>query len=174
MGWNGTPEGREKKRVYDAARKAWQTPERKAYMRAWHAANPRDRRAYKRAYDAANREKIAAYRAANADRMAAYWRQHYAANPARAKANAARHMARLRGAEGSHTLQEWLDKCAEYHHLCAYCGKARPLTRDHVVAVSVGGSDYIDNIVPACASCNSRKQARSADEFRLILERTTT
>lgn len=173
MSWNLTPEDREKKRAYDAERRAWQTPERKAYMKAWHKANPRDRRAYKRSYDAANRERIAAYRAANAERMAAYWRQHYAENPARVKANAARHMARLRGAEGSHTLEEWQAKCAEYGHLCAYCGEARPLTRDHVVPVSVGGSDYIANVVPACRRCNSSKQARPADEFRRTLLRRT-
>ena len=41
---------------------------------------------------------------------------------------------------------------------CAYCGAAdRPLQRDCVQALSRGGRYTLDNIVPACASCNASK-----------------
>ena len=41
---------------------------------------------------------------------------------------------------------------------CAYCGAAdRPLQRDCVVALSRGGRYTLDNIAPACASCNASK-----------------
>ena len=41
---------------------------------------------------------------------------------------------------------------------CAYCGAAdRPLQRDCVMAISRGGRNTIDNVVPACAACNASK-----------------
>ena len=41
---------------------------------------------------------------------------------------------------------------------CAYCGATdRPLQRDCVVALSRGGRYTLDNIAPACASCNASK-----------------
>ena len=41
---------------------------------------------------------------------------------------------------------------------CAYCGvTGGPLQRDCVLALSRGGRYTLDNIVPACASCNASK-----------------
>jgi 5-methylcytosine-specific restriction endonuclease McrA len=41
---------------------------------------------------------------------------------------------------------------------CAYCGVTdRPLQRDCVLPVSRGGRYTLDNIVPACGSCNASK-----------------
>jgi hypothetical protein len=41
---------------------------------------------------------------------------------------------------------------------CAYCGASdRALQRDCVLALSRGGRYTLDNIVPACASCNTSK-----------------
>ena len=41
---------------------------------------------------------------------------------------------------------------------CAYCGAADvPLQRDCVLALSRGGRYTLDNIVPACLSCNASK-----------------
>lgn len=41
---------------------------------------------------------------------------------------------------------------------CAYCGStAAPLQRDCVLALSRGGRYTLDNIVPACRSCNASK-----------------
>lgn len=36
---------------------------------------------------------------------------------------------------------------------------------DHVIPHSQGGSDKIENLVPACKSCNNAKRAKSVDEF---------
>lgn len=216
--WHKTPEAKAKKKAYDAKRKAWATPQRKAYMKAWHKANPRDRSAYKAAYDANHQEENAAYRAANSERrkaydaaryaarreqiienvrrhyvakreqLKAYGRRHYAANIERARANAARWRAlnpeltaqaanrrrvRKMNNGGSHTVEEWRALCAAHGHRCAYCGKKRPLTRDHQIPLSRGGTDDIWNIAPACKSCNSSKNAQTPDEFRrTLLQRT--
>lgn len=41
---------------------------------------------------------------------------------------------------------------------CAYCGAANgDLQRDCVLPISRGGRYTMDNIVPACASCNASK-----------------
>jgi 5-methylcytosine-specific restriction endonuclease McrA len=41
---------------------------------------------------------------------------------------------------------------------CAYCGDAgQPLQRDCVLALSRGGRYTLDNVVPACRSCNTSK-----------------
>ena len=52
---------------------------------------------------------------------------------------------------------------------CAYCGATEAaLQRDCVLALSRGGRYTIDNIVPACRSCNASK---SNDEVTSWLRR---
>ena len=41
---------------------------------------------------------------------------------------------------------------------CAYCGATdNPLQRDCVLPISRGGRYTLDNVVPACRSCNASK-----------------
>lgn len=70
--------------------------------------------------------------------------------------------------KGSHTQAEWLALCEAAGHRCLCCGKKRKLTRDHVVPLSQGGTDDIDNIQPLCGPCNSSKNAKVID-YRLRL-----
>lgn len=69
----------------------------------------------------------------------------------------ARRYARERGAEGSHTLKEWRELKTRFNYTCVGCGEMKTLTKDHIVPLSEGGSDYIGNIQPMCRSCNSKK-----------------
>ena len=58
------------------------------------------------------------------------------------------------------TDQQW-DSAREYfNNCCAYCGKEKPLEKDHFLALSNDGPYTEDNIVPACKSCNSSKGNR--------------
>jgi 5-methylcytosine-specific restriction endonuclease McrA len=73
---------------------------------------------------------------------------------------------------GSHTNTEWKQLKAIHNYKCTICGINEDqlkiiwsgihkgftkLTKDHIVPISEGGSNYIINIQPACISCNSRK-----------------
>lgn len=52
--------------------------------------------------------------------------------------------------------------------LCVYCGAVAEHC-DHVIPKVKGGSNDADNLVAACALCNTRKHNRSVEEFRLYL-----
>lgn len=64
------------------------------------------------------------------------------------------------------TAAQWKELVTEYGSTCAYCKKAAPLTRDHVIPLSQGGHDTKANIVPACQSCNSSKGARTPEQWK--------
>lgn len=81
-----------------------------------------------------------------------------------------RRRARLAEAEGSFTTAEWLSLLAKFP-ACPGCsrewasiplppGRLTAVTRDHVVPISKGGRNAIDNLQPLCYSCNSRKGDR--------------
>ncbi|MEO8971104.1 MAG: HNH endonuclease signature motif containing protein [Ktedonobacteraceae bacterium] len=74
--------------------------------------------------------------------------------------------ARVQQAKGSFTAREWKQLCKQYNYTCLCCRKQEPeikLTVDHIVPLSVGGANSIDNIQPLCQSCNSSKHRRTID-----------
>ena len=67
--------------------------------------------------------------------------------------------ARIRGA-GELSGADW-EIIQDMYGMCAYCyGKDGQLTLDHIKPVDAGGISTIDNVVPACKSCNSSKGAK--------------
>jgi len=87
-------------------------------------------------------------------------RRWKAKNPERMAHLKARRYAQERRAAGSHTLGEWTSLKNQHGNKCANCGAGNPLTKDHIIPLSLGGTDYIGNIQPLCRNCNSRKWAK--------------
>src|SRR3990167_5218261 len=161
-------------------------PERmRSHWRAYRASHLEERHALERRWYDANRERkrtaAATYRASHLEHTRSVQRARYSrdtdhvrklkaasrrATAEQVRARNALRRARSSGATGSHSVAEWLEKVALFAGRCAYCGRDdRTLTRDHRIPLVRGGSPNIENIVPACGSCNSRKRDRTDFEF---------
>lgn len=61
---------------------------------------------------------------------------------------------------GSHTYGDWELLKKQYNFTCPCCNQSEPeikLTEDHIIPLSKGGSDLIENIQPLCHHCNVTK-----------------
>lgn len=62
----------------------------------------------------------------------------------------------------------WKHLLKAFNGQCIYCGEYyNYMTEDHLVPKSLGGSNSIYNILPACEKCNSLKSNSSFLEFAL-------
>ena len=60
-------------------------------------------------------------------------------------------------------------------HRCQYCGTTRgPMTVDHIVPKTMGGSDSWDNLVCACVKCNNRKGDSNPEQVGMALQHRPT
>jgi 5-methylcytosine-specific restriction endonuclease McrA len=156
-------------------------PDFKAKQQAYYQENKEQLLAYLAQYREAHREELRAKDrerlASNRDAINARRRQRYAANPEHFRAQKRRssvvnldkilfynkhRRAKKTGATlNDLTLAQWQEIKAHYGQRCVYCGrKMQRLTLDHIIPLSKGGNHTATNIVPACLSCNSRKNNR--------------
>lgn len=156
----------EKHRATKRAQRRANVEKHRLRCRAWYAANAEKARANTQTWRHANAEKaradLRAWRAAHPEKIRATTRAWQSANPEKKRAADTRRRARkLNAPVNDFTAQQWRDMQAAYDYRCAYCDKRRKgkLTQDHITPLSKGGSHTASNIVPACKSCNSRKQA---------------
>lgn len=71
---------------------------------------------------------------------------------------------RRRSAEGKHSYSEWETLKAQYNWTCPCCKKREPeikLSVDHIIPLSKGGSNNIENIQPLCRLCNCKKNNKT-------------
>jgi 5-methylcytosine-specific restriction endonuclease McrA len=154
------------------ARRTWRKKNADKIKEDWHkwsTANRDQLRASKRLRYSQNRaqriEDARVYREKHRDQINAARREYCRVHPGVSREGRTKWRARKAGAQGTHGVQEWLEKCELFAWCCAYCGQSRPLSEDHKIPLSRGGSDDISNILPACQSCNSKKYTKTTAEF---------
>ncbi len=137
-----------------------------AYHREYRKRNPEKVNEYFRNYYAKNKERMLARSKerrrldpAIALRRLESSRRYYAANSDKHQALISKRRAMVRGAsDGTFTAKQWKEMKAAYDNRCVYCLNVfERLTQDHVIPVSKGGAHAASNIVPACKSCNCKK-----------------
>jgi len=90
------------------------------------------------------------------------------------RANENSRRARKLSSGGDYSPEEWLALKKLYKYRCLCCGKSekqlkalgRKLVPDHVIPLSKGGSNSIDNLQPLChgkGGCNNKKNIRTTD-----------
>ncbi len=150
----------------------------RARERRYYAANREAECAKQKKWASEHKESVAArakaYREANLEKRRAAVREWFAAHPnykrdyyrtpsgwaSITKQNAKRRAA-LQEIDCTLTADEWQAIKERNAFRCFYCKKKLPagkLTQDHVTPLSKGGRHVKENIVPACQSCNSKKQ----------------
>lgn len=116
--------------------------------------------AYRKTAEFCERSRVASrlWNRRNKKRCAKRLREWQKNNPERVSHYNAQRRARIAGVPGKFTQEEWEARKAEYNNRCAYCGKKRKLARHHLIPLIIGAasSNTIENIVPACGSCNSK------------------
>lgn len=102
------------------------------------------------------------YRQENKDKLNAQKRDYHQRNPQFVTNRRARRKEFMR--DNVITKLEWLKIMESTNWTCTYCGvslrSSKIRTIDHVIPLSKGGSHTVDNLVPACRSCNSKKSAK--------------
>ena len=135
----------------DSKRSSGLHPYCKLCVRAYHETIAPVLRQRNRDWQQANSEKVVQY--------SRKWAQN---NPTKKRALNNDRRSRVHGAEGSFTASEWQALCDWFGNVCLRCGKPE-VTIDHVVPLTRGGSNMIENVQPLCRSCNPSKKTQSID-----------
>lgn len=166
------------------ARRFAENPEKiKQQQRDWLANNPDKLPAIKQSqkeWIARNHDKVLAknkqWKAANPDRVKAHEKKsaliYHEKHPEVRKAKKSRRRALEANAPGTHTAADILaqvaaqtDKRSRLH--CWWCGKVIQGSYhvDHRTALARGGTNWPDNLVISCPTCNLSKNDKSAQEW---------
>ena len=95
-------------------------------------------------------------------------------NPHIAKRHKHRRKARKLNLPHSLSVEQWNDIKSHFDNSCSYCGLAevehvkefnQTLHQEHFIPLSKGGEYTHNNIIPACARCNSSKRDRDFFEW---------
>lgn len=65
--------------------------------------------------------------------------------------------ARLKGLPYEYSREDWIRTISYFDNRCCYCGEEKKLTKDHFIPLSKGGEFTVNNVIPACLSCNTSK-----------------
>lgn len=123
-------------------------------------------------YRERNREKIneqlRQYRKNRPDEARRSQHKYYQSHPEVAKQKNRRRRARLAQAEGSHTVADMRRQYDSQKGKCWWCGKPVAWEErhdDHLIPLNRGGTNWPNNMVVSCASCNLQKNDRLPYEW---------
>ena len=128
-----------------------------------------EKQAYNKQYWVANRSRLIPEHCLARERRGKeynrrYSRDYFQRHPETQRMTTRRRKAQRFALSEHFTEQEWDNLCVLYGRMCLACfATDMPLTPDHVIPLSRGGTDTTDNIQPLCGSCNSRKYAKTVD-----------
>lgn len=95
-----------------------------------------------------------------------YYQEWKQKNPDVRRANEQNRRSRILGNGGRIAAKEWGELKKKYNYTCLCCGRKEPeieLSLDHVLPISLGGKNVIENAQPLCRSCNSKKNNKHID-----------
>lgn len=148
--------------VYERNRRYYERKrdEISAHRKARRRADPEPLRAKERERNRAEYE-------ADREGVLRYNREWRKRNPEKARlyVRVSSHKRRAAAGSAHWAREEWLALLERYGGRCHYCGAEGRMDADHRIPLSRGGSNMIDNIVPACKSCNCSKNDRTEEEF---------
>ena len=152
----------------------------RAQNRDWYGRNREKRREYNRRYRQEHGDEL---RAKERERNRRRYKQDPRAHLDYYKRWRLRNLDRARGyvrvagnqrraaSAGEHfTFKQWAALLTEHAGHCAYCGSMERIEADHRTPLCRGGSNLIENILPACRHCNRRKHRKTEEEFRALLQ----
>lgn len=127
------------------------------YKKAWTKANGLRTASSKRAYYEQYREEVIA--------RSKEWAENNLEKVKRFKANNSRkRRAAKHASSGNFTVKAFEELCKRYGNKCLSCSSTGvALEADHVVPLTRGGSDDIDNIQPLCGTRNRSKSVKIVD-----------
>lgn len=156
--------GRENKRKWWASLTAEEKANCAARLRSWTAENREKAREFAQKYRDAQSEDARQRRLEGMRRSGAEWRRN---NPDACRAMAARRRARKRNADGTYSKEDVLALFNDQRGICRYCKSALDTYHvDHFIPLSRGGTNWPENLVLACGSCNSQKHTKLPWEWR--------
>jgi 5-methylcytosine-specific restriction endonuclease McrA len=137
------------------------------YSAEWRKKNPEKAKEIQRKYRAVNHERVLAsnkkWRDGNKEKQSASSKRWAILNNSKIREYSRKRRNSKFEAEGFHTQGEWDLLKVQYGFMCPSCKKKEPeikLTEDHIIPLSKGGSDYIENIQPLCGNCNCKKATK--------------
>jgi hypothetical protein len=145
----------------------------KATQKRWRLTHKKERAIYHHQYVLEHKEEKRIYNhqygLEHAEEKAIHDKLYHEENPEIWPASHERRRARILGVGGSFTAKEFRELKEAHEYTCVYCGELKTLGPDHVLPLSRGGSNNIENILPACKSCNCTKGTKTLEEFLATL-----
>jgi hypothetical protein len=148
------------------------------YKQEHRKKNKEQIRKHKQEYYLKAKEHIQEYQQANREHILENKREHHRKNREQEKAYRREYLknnldkyriwnkrrsARIKGLQFNYSSEIWENAVKYFDNKCAYCGEEKPLQQEHFIALSKGGEYTVNNIIPACLSCNDSK--RDSDFF---------